>query len=205
MKNKILPITQKNALCLDGNTIDNPLCFFSHPSLRSLTVRLVTAEPHFTWNIITLISVLDFFLSWVSCLWQRWDISICPTARSLFQLKDICCCCCCRGKFQGERVPLSTHSLLCINQILCSSGWVLGFAPHWVMMRNIVSSGSQCSCLAGTTDVWLRHLEKCGYWSVGWFWTFWGSSVFSVFVKGCFSHCLSVGSTILVTPTVTGL
>lgn len=156
----LLPI-YKNVLWLVRNIIDHPLRLFSIFLFNlSLAVRLDAAEPHFSWNIMTLISMLDFFLLRLSSFWQRWDISSHPTARSLFQLKDICCCC--RGKFQKKKVPLNTHSLLGINQTLCSSGWVLRFAPVWVMMVDIVPSGSHCSGLAGAADVWLRLLEKYG-------------------------------------------
>lgn len=40
-------------------------------------------------------------------VWQRWDMSSCPTARFLLQLKDICCCC--LEIIQREKSP-STHS-----------------------------------------------------------------------------------------------
>lgn len=43
-------------------------------------------------------------------VWQRWDVSSCPTARFLLQLKDICCCCCLEI-FQRENSP-SKHSFL---------------------------------------------------------------------------------------------
>lgn len=49
-----------------------------------------------------------------------------------------------------------------MNQTLRSSGWVLGFAPDWVMMGDIVPSGFHCLGLAGAADVWLRLPEKYG-------------------------------------------
>lgn len=76
------------------------------------------------------------------------------------------------GKFQEKIVPLNTHSFLGMNQTLRSSGWVLGFAPDWVMMGDIVPSGFHCFGLAGAADVWLRLPEKYGCSSVGSVWRF---------------------------------
>ena len=193
----LLPII-KNILWLLGNIIDliylildsekSIFCFFfspfspiSHWHSDWLPQSLIVS-----WNIINLISVVDFFLSRLNSFWQRWDITSHPTARSLFQFKDSCCCC--WGNPHEKRFLLNTLALLIyfvfvrlfsssgslflslvnswrsqgINQTQCSSGWVLGFAPDWVMMVDIEPSGSLCSGLVVAAGVWLRLLEKHG-------------------------------------------
>lgn len=114
----------------------------------ALPSQLRCAEPHFVWNIISLISMLNVFLGGSGCLWQERDKSSHAAARSTTSAAAL------RERFQKNLNSLQASVKVCVSRCL-----LLGFTPgRW--RGDILPSGSHCSGLAVTADVWLRTEVK---------------------------------------------
>lgn len=132
--------------------------FFSDLSLE---LRLAAAEPHFSWNGITLISVVDFLLSSLNSFCQRWNITSHPIARSLFQFKGSCCGCFCRGKTSWEKCS-SKHPFAAHLFLLC-----LGFYPLALYFSHLLTVGGVRALIKPSVPV----AECWDLLQTGWWWT----------------------------------